>query len=45
VRWQRSQGSFFQLNAFTPEAVLDKFDEISDFDSRPVRGGRWTRDV
>lgn len=36
LRWQRSQGSFFQLASFTPEAVADKFDEISDFDDRPV---------
>ena len=38
LRWQRSQGGFFQLGkAFTPEAVAEKFDEISDFDTRPVR--------
>lgn len=34
---QNTQGSFFQLASFTPEAVAAQFDEISDFDGRPVR--------
>eukprot|EP00624_Nannochloropsis_granulata_P002215 evm.model.NODE_21269_length_1075_cov_16.439070.1 len=36
LRWQRSQGSFFQLASFSPEAVRDKFEEVNDFESRPV---------
>jgi hypothetical protein len=39
LRWQRSRGGFFQLASFSPEAVRDKFEEISDFDGHPVRGG------
>jgi hypothetical protein len=37
LRLQRSQGGFFQLTSFTPEAVAEKWNEINDFDSRPVR--------
>lgn len=36
LRWQRSQGSFFQLASFSPEAVRDKFEEVNDFEGRPV---------
>ncbi|TFJ83425.1 hypothetical protein NSK_005265 [Nannochloropsis salina CCMP1776] len=36
LRWQRSRGGFFQLASFSPEAVRDKFEEISDFDGHPT---------
>lgn len=32
LRWQRSEGKMFQLDKYTPEAVLDSWKEITQYD-------------
>lgn len=34
LRWQRTEGSFFDPNNMTPEEVAKKFAEISSFDRK-----------
>ena len=37
IRWERSSGQIFNpnVNSFTPEAILNKWDAITDFNDKP----------